>query len=150
MFSRTSWKYYGAETAASLLAAVLSVYAAVLIDRVSNSHVIISVISAIGGTTGFFLGLVGIYTLSHVRLYRNRERDFTSDLRTLSNATFRGVLAMYAFRIPCQIILQHLGVAPALAALIAQGLAGLLATTIRARYNYKSNIFGSVTEAPVR
>jgi hypothetical protein len=101
------------------------------------------VISAVGGTTGFLAGLVGLYALSHIRVYLKGLRSFPADVASLTHATLRGALAMYAFRIPCQFLLQRLGVTPALAALVSQGLAGVVATVIRARHNYRASIFGS-------
>jgi hypothetical protein len=142
MLSRTSKKYYSSELLASLLALVLSVVAAVVMDRLSDSDLLISVISAFGGTVGFLIGTAGIYALLHVRAYRTRERSFFADMRAMTRATLHGALAMYAFRIPCQFALQKLGVTPALAATISQALSGLIATAVRARHNYKANIFG--------
>jgi hypothetical protein len=142
VFSRTSCKYYCSELIASLLALLLSVSAAVLTDRISDSDALISVVSALGGTAGFLGGIAGLYALLHIRAYRSRQRHFGSDIRAMTRATLHGVLAMYAFRIPCQFALQKVGVAPALAALVSQGLSGLVATAVRARHNYRANIFG--------
>ena len=49
---------------------------------------------------------------------------------------------MYVFRIHCQFFLQNAHIAPILATVIAQGTSGLIATAVRARCNYKANIFG--------
>lgn len=142
IFSRTNTKYYSSEIIASLLALVLSVAAAVLMDKVTDSDAAISVVSALGGTLGFLAGTLGIYALLHIRQYRRRERIFPRDMKSIFTANIRGIFAMYAFRIPCQYILQKLGLTPALSAIIAQGLSGLIATAIRVHHNYKKKIFG--------
>lgn len=148
IFSRTNVKYYSSEILASLLALVLSVASAVLMDRLTSSDAAISVVSAVGGTLGFFAGTMSIYALLHVRQYRRRQRRLSHDMRSIFSANARGILAMYAFRIPCQYILQKLGLAPALAAVIAQGLSGLIATAVRIHHNYKRKIFGGFNITP--
>ena len=142
IFSRTNTKYYSSEIIASLLALVLSVTAAVLMDKVTDSDAAISVVSALGGTLGFLAGTSGIYALLHIWQYRRRERNFPRDMKSIFTANIRGIFAMYAFRIPCQYILQKLGLTPALSAIIAQGLSGLIATAVRVHHNYKKKIFG--------
>ena len=142
IFSRTNIKYYSSEIIASLLALVLSVAAAVLMDTITDSDAAISVVSAIGGTLGFLAGTSGIYALLHTRQYLRRKRNFNHDMKSIFSANIRGILAMYAFRIPCQYILQKLGLTPAVSAIIAQGLSGLIATAVRLHHNYKKKIFG--------
>lgn len=142
IFSRTNIKYYSSEIIASLLALVLSVAAAVMMDKVTDSDAAISIVSAIGGTLGFLTGTSGIYALLHIRQYRRRERNLLRDMKSIFTANIRGILAMYAFRIPCQYILQKLGLTPAVSAIIAQGLSGLIATAVRVHHNYRKNIFG--------
>lgn len=143
LFSRTNIKYYSSEIIASLLALVLSVTAAVLMDKITDSDAAISVVSAIGGTMGFLSATSGIYALLHIRQYCRKERSFSHDMKSMFTANIRGILAMYAFRIPCQYILQKVGLTPALAAIISQGLSGLIATAVRLHHNYKKNIFGN-------
>ena len=142
IFSRTNIKYYSSEIIASLLALVLSVAAAVLMDKVTDSDAAISVVSALGGTLGFLAGTSGIYALLHISQYRRRERNFSRDMKSIFTANIRGIFTMYVFRIPCQYILQKLGLTPALSAIIAQGLSGLIATAVRVHHNYKKKIFG--------
>ena len=142
IFSRTNKKYYSSEIIASLLALVLSVTSAVLIDNITDSDALISIVSALGGTLGFFTGTLGIYTVLHIRQYRRKERNFTRDMKSIVTANIYGILAMYIFRIPCQYILQKLGIIPAFSATIAQFLSGLIGTAVRVYRNYKANIFG--------
>lgn len=143
IFSRTNKKYYSSEIIASLLALVLSVTSAVLIDKITDSDALISVVSALGGTLGFFAGTLGIYTLLHIRQYRRKERHFTHDMKSIVTSNIYGIVAMYAFRIPCQYVLQKMGIIPAFSATIAQFLSGLIGTAVRVYRNYKANIFGS-------
>gem|GEM_PF-1943074 len=147
LLTRTSRKYYAAEVIASLLALVLSVASAVLMDRITDSDAAISIVSALGGTLGFFTGTMGLYALLHVRQYRRAERCFARDIKSILSANIRGILAMYAFRIPCQYILQKLAVSPAVAAVIAQGASALIATAVRMHHNYRSQIFGHVAHS---
>ncbi|MHC4692773.1 MAG: hypothetical protein ACYS67_08525 [Planctomycetota bacterium] len=142
IFSRTNKKYYTSEIIASLLALVLSVTSAVLMDKITDSDALISIVSALGGTLGFFTGTLGIYTLLHIRQYRRKERHFIRDMKSIVTANIYGILAMYAFRIPCQYILQKMGIIPAFSATIAQFLSGLIGTAVRVYRNYKANIFG--------
>jgi hypothetical protein len=72
IFSRTNKKYYSSEIIASLLALVLSVTSAVLMDKITDSDALISIVSALGGTLGFFAGTLGIYALLHIRQYRRK------------------------------------------------------------------------------
>ena len=143
IFSRTNIKYYSSEILASLLALVLSVASAVLMDKLTDSDAAISIVSALGGTLGFLAGTTGIYALLHIRQYRTGQRRLSHDMKSIFTANIRGIFAMYLFRIPCQYILQKLGLTPALAAVIAQGLSGLIATAVRIHHNYKKNIFGN-------
>jgi len=142
VFSSTNVKYYSSEIVASLLALVLSVTSAVLMDKTTNSDALISVVSALGGTLGFLTGTLGIYAVLHIRQYCRKQRHLARDMRSIFMANIRGIVGMYAFRIPCQYILQKLGVAPAFSATIAQFASGLIATAIRVHHNYKANIFG--------
>ncbi len=142
IFSRTNKKYYSSEIIASLLALVLSVTSAVLMDKITDSDALICIVSALGGTFGFLAATLGIYTLLHIRQYRRKERHFTRDMKSILTANMYGIAAMYAFRIPCQYILQKLGIIPAFSATIAQFLSGLIGTAVRVYRNYKANIFG--------
>jgi hypothetical protein len=143
VFSPTNVKYYSSEIIASLLALVLSVTSAVLMDKTTNSDALISVVSALGGTLGFLGGTLGVYALLHLCQYCRKERHLAHDMRSIFMANIHGIVGMYAFRIPCQYILQKLGLAPAFSAIIAQFLSGLIATVIRIHHNYKANIFGA-------
>ena len=142
IFSRTNKKYYSSEIIASLLALVLSVTSAVLMDKITDSDALICIVSALGGTLGFLAATLGIYTLLHIRQYRRKERHFTRDMKSILTANMYGIAVMYAFRIPCQYVLQKLGIIPAFSATIAQFLSGLIGTAVRVYHNYKTNIFG--------
>ena len=142
IFSRTNKKYYSSEIIASLLALVLSVTSAVLMDKITDSDALICIVSALGGTLGFLAATLGIYTLLHIRQYRRKERHFTRDMKSILTANIYGITVMYAFRIPCQYVLQKLGIIPAFSATIAQFLSGLIGTAVRVYRNYKANIFG--------
>ena len=142
IFSRTNKKYFSSEIIASLLALVLSVTSAVLMDKITDSDALISIVSALGGTLGFLAGTSCIYTLLHIRQYRRKERHFIRDMKSILTANIYGIVVMYAFRIPCQYILQKMGIIPAFSATIAQFLSGLIGTAVRVYRNYKANIFG--------
>jgi hypothetical protein len=142
IFSRTNKKYFSSEIIASLLALVLSVTSAVMMDKITDSDALICIVSALGGTLGFLAGTSCIYTLLHIRQYRRKERHFTRDMKSMLTANMYGILVMYAFRIPCQYILQKMGIIPAFSATIAQFLSGLIGTAVRVYRNYKANIFG--------
>jgi len=142
IFSSTNKKYYSSEIIASVLALVLSVASAVMMDKITASDALISVVSALGGTLGFLTGTSGIYAFLHISQYRSKERNFVRDMRSIFTANMRGIFAMYAFRIPCQYILQKFWLSPAVSAVIAQGLSGLIATAVRVHHNYKKKIFG--------
>ncbi|MGB2809156.1 MAG: hypothetical protein WBC22_15545 [Sedimentisphaerales bacterium] len=142
IFSRTNKKYFSSEIIASLLALVLSVTSAVMMDKITDSDALICIVSALGGTLGFLAGTSCIYTLLHIRQYRRKERHFTRDMKSMLMANMYGIVVMYAFRIPCQYILQKMGIIPAFSATIAQFLSGLIGTAVRVYRNYKANIFG--------
>jgi hypothetical protein len=111
-------------------------------DKITDSDALISIVSAVGGTFGFFAGTLGTYTLLHIRQYRRKERHFTRDMKSIVTANIYGIVVMYTFRIPCQYILQKLGIIPAFSATIAQFFSGLIGTAVRVYRNYKANIFG--------
>ena len=111
-------------------------------DKITDSDALICIVSALGGTLGFLAATLGIYTLLHIRQYRRKERHFTRDMKSILTANMYGIAAMYAFRIPCQYVLQKLGIIPAFSATIAQFLSGLIGTAVRVYRNYKMNIFG--------
>lgn len=142
IFSRTNKKYFSSEIIASLLALVLSVTSAVMMDKITDSDALICIVSALGGTLGFLAGTSCIYTLLHIRQYRRKERHLTRDMKSMLTANMYGIVVMYAFRIPCQYILQKMGIIPAFSATIAQFLSGLIGTAVRVYHNYKTNIFG--------
>ena len=121
-----------------------SVTGAMLSDRLFDSDVLISVVSAVGGTIGLLIGSGGTYALLHFRAYRCGSRHFLSDMVAMTRAALRGVIAMYALRIPCQFLLQRNGIAPPLAAVIAQALSGIVAGAVRCYHNYHAQIFGNL------
>jgi hypothetical protein len=141
LLSRTSLKYYTSEILASLLAVVGSAGSAYLLDKVTASDILISAVSAVSGTVGFVVGLGLIYAVLHIRHYRNGQRSFVADMKSIFRANLHGVAAMYTVRIPFQFVLQRYWLSPPVAATIAQAVSGLIATGVRTYHNYKADIF---------
>ncbi len=141
LLSRTSLKYYTSEILASLLAVVGSAGSAYLLDKVTASDILISVVSAVSGTVGFVVGLGLIYAVLHIRHYCSGQRSFAADMKSILRASLHGVATMYAIRIPFQFVLQQYWLSPPVAATIAQAFSGLIATAVRAYHNYKADIF---------
>ncbi len=148
LLSRTSRKYYASEILASLLALVASAGSAYLMDLITDSDALISVVSALGGTTGFVVGTAGIYAVLHLRQYLRGERTFRADVKNILRANLHGILAMYVVRIPLQFCLQKWWLSPPVAATVAQAASGFIATAVRAHHNYKADIFGAAAEQP--
>lgn len=139
--SKQSWKYYFSEIAASLIALVTSTASAVITDRLTGYDIVISVVSAVGGTAGFVTGSLLIFAILHIPEYKAKKRNLAYDMKSIAKANMHGILAMYAFRIPFQYFLQKIGVSPAYAACVSQFLSGLIATAIRVYHNYKAKVF---------
>jgi hypothetical protein len=136
-------RYVFSEIVASLLSLGLSTGSAVGIDSVSTSKWLISAGSAVGGTLGFVLGMVVIFCVSHWPDYRQGRRVLGRDIRTITHANMHGVLAMYAFRIPFQYLLLHVGVHTAVAAFVAQACSGGIAVAVRYYHSRRANLFAA-------
>lgn len=134
-------RYVFSEIVASLLSLVMSTGAAILVEYLYRCKWLISIGSAVGGTVGFILGMLAIFSLTHVHEYRHGRRHLQRDLCTITRANTHGVLAMYAFRIPFQYLLLRFGVATALAAVIAQAGSGFIAVVVRYYHSRKANLF---------
>jgi hypothetical protein len=141
--SKQSWKYYFSEILASFAALVTSTVSAVIADRLTDYDIIISVVSAVGGTAGFVIGALVIFAILHIPEYKAKKRNFVYDMKSIAKANIHGIIAMYAFRIPFQYILQKKGITPAYAACISQFLSGLIATAVRIYHNYKAKVFAN-------
>lgn len=148
IFSKQNGKYYFSEIAASLIAIVCSTASAVITDRLSDYDIVISVISAVGGTIGFVIGSLLIFAILHIPEYRAKKRSLLYDMKSIAKANLHGILAMYAFRIPFQYFLQKIGITPGYAACISQFLSGLIATAVRIYHNYKAKIFADSNPKP--
>jgi len=141
--SKQSRKYYLSEIAASLTALVTSTASAVIADRITGYDIVISVVSAVGGTAGFVIGALLIFAILHIPEYKAKKRNFVYDMKSIAKANLHGILAMYAFRIPFQYFLQKIGITPAYAACVSQFLSGLIATAVRIYHNYKAKVFAN-------
>jgi len=140
IFTKQKKKYIFTELGASLIALAASTASAVISEKLTDYDIVISIVSAVGGTTGFVIGFLIIFALLNIRQYIRKNRSFGSDMKNIFRANLHGVLAMYAFRIPFQYILQKFDVTPAYAACISQFLSGLIATAVRFYHNYKAKI----------
>ena len=139
--SKQSWKYYLSEIAASLVALLTSTVSAVITDKLTDYDIVISVVSAVGGTAGFVAGSLLFYAILHIPEYKAKKRNLFYDMKSIARSNLHGIIAMYAFRIPFQYFLQKGGIAPAYAACVSQFLSGLIATAVRIYHNYKAKVF---------
>lgn len=139
--SKQSWKYYFSEIAASFAALVTSTASAVITDRLTGYDIVISAVSAVGGTAGFVIGALLFFAMLHIPEYKSKKRNLVYDMKSIAKANLHGIVAMYAFRIPFQYFLQKCGITPAYAACISQFLSGLIATAVRIYHNYKAKVF---------
>jgi hypothetical protein len=92
---------------------------------------------------GFLAGGMGTYAILNIAEYKSGRRNFPLDMKSMFISNIHGIWVTYLFRIPLQYILQKLGVVPAVAAPIAQVVAGQVGTAVRVYSNYKKKIFGS-------
>ncbi len=139
--SKQSWKYYFSEITASLVALVTSTASAVITDGLTGYDIVISVVSAVGGTAGFVISALAIFAILHIPEYKSKKRNLVYDMKSIAKANLHGIIAMYAFRIPFQYFLQKGGIAPAYAACVSQFISGLIATAVRIHHNYKAKVF---------
>lgn len=122
--------------------AIVAAWASALItDRHTDSDFIITLVSTLGGTAGFLSMSLGLYLLLHVKEYAKGERNCRQDTSSILKSYFDGLIATYAFRIPFQFLLQKLGVAPTIAAPVAQVVSGQIGNVVRIYRNYQRNIF---------
>jgi purine-cytosine permease-like protein len=145
IFAAGNWKYYSSELVAYVAAIICSTLSAVLADIYSSSDVFISSVSALGGTVGFLVGALTTYCLLHLSDYYANRRNFKKDIRIITKSHLRGIFATYLFRIPFQFMLQKFGMAPAVAAPIAQVVAGQIGSAVRIYSNYKKKLFGTAS-----
>jgi hypothetical protein len=64
-------------------------------------------------------------------------------MKSMFISDIHGIWVTYIIRIPLQYVMQKFGVAPALAAPIAQVFSGQIGTVVRIYSNYKKKIFGA-------
>ncbi len=122
--------------------AIIAAWASALItDRHTDSDLLITLVSTLGGTAGFLSMALGLYLLLHLKEYANGNRNCKQDTSSIMKSYFDGLIATYAFRIPFQFLLQKLGVAPTVAAPVAQVVSGQIGNVVRIYRNYQRNIF---------
>jgi hypothetical protein len=143
LFSGTNTKYYASEVVSYITAAGAASLSAYIADIFTNSDLLITIISTLGGTVGFLAGGMGSYAILHFGEYENGKRSFSLDMKSMFISDVHGIWVTYIIRIPLQYFMQKFGVAPALAAPIAQVISGQLGTIVRVYSNYKKKIFGA-------
>jgi hypothetical protein len=142
-FSKTNEKYYASELISYITAAGAASLTAYIADIFTNSNLLITIISTLGGTIGFLAGGLGSYSIMHFGEYKNGRRNFPQDMKSMFISSVHGIWVTYIIRIPLQYFMQKFGVAPALAAPIAQVFSGQIGTVVRIYSNYKKKIFGA-------
>ena len=143
LFSATNKKYFASEIVSYIAAAAAASASAALADLFTDSDLLITIISTIIGSIGFLAGGMGTYAILNIAEYRSTNRNFKSDMKSMFISNIHGIWVTYLFRIPLQYIMQKLGVLPAVAAPIAQVVAGQAGTVVRVYSNYKKKIFGN-------
>ena len=143
LFSATNKKYFASELVSYIAAAAMASVSAAAADLFTNSDLMITIISTIGGSIGFFIGGMGSYAILNTAEYKNGRRNFSLDMKSMFISNIHGIWATYLVRIPLQYFLQKFGIVPAAAAPIAQVVAGQVGTVIRVYSNYKKKIFGT-------
>jgi hypothetical protein len=146
IFSATNKKYFASELISYVFAMAMASLTAVITDRFTDSDLIISIVSTLGGSVGFFAGGMGSYAILNIAEYKSCKRDFPFDMKSMFISNIHGIWVTYLFRIPLQYFMQKFGVAPAVAAPIAQVIAGQVGTVARVYSNYKKKIFGTDTQ----
>jgi hypothetical protein len=142
LFSAVNKRYFASELISYVFAAAMASLTAVITDGFSDSDLIISVVSTLGGSVGFLAGGMGSYAILNIAEYKSRKRNFPSDMKSMFVSNIHGIWVTYLFRIPLQYFMQKFGLAPAVAAPIAQIIAGQIGTATRVYSNYKKKIFG--------
>jgi hypothetical protein len=143
LFSATNKKYFASEIVSYVAAAAAASASAAATDLFTNSDFVITIISTIIGSIGFSIGGLGTYAILNIAEYKNRNRNFQSDMKSMFSSNVHGIWTTYLFRIPFQYIMQKFGLLPAVAAPIAQVVAGQIGTIVRVYSNYKKKIFGN-------
>lgn len=146
LFSATNKKYFVCEIVSYIAAAGAASGSAAITDLLSNSDMVITVISTICGSIGFFAGGMGTYAILHINEYKSGVRNFALDMKSMFASNIHGIWATYLVRIPFQYFMQKFGVVPAAAAPIAQVVAGQVGTAVRVYSNYRKKIFGSQSQ----
>jgi hypothetical protein len=141
LFSATNKKYFASEIVSYVAAAAAASASAAIADSITDSNMAITIISTICGSIGFFGGGMGTYAALNTAEYKKGKRNFSSDMKSMFLSNTYGIWATYMFRIPFQYLLQKFAVAPAVAAPIAQIVAGQAGTVVRLYSNYKRKIF---------
>jgi hypothetical protein len=143
LFSAANKKYFASEIISYIAAAAAASASAAATDLFTDSDIVITIISTIVGSVGFLAGGMGTYAILNIAEYKNQNRNFRSDMKSMFASNIHGIWATYLFRIPFQYIMQKFGVLPAVAAPIAQVVAGQVGTAVRVYSNYKKKIFGN-------
>ena len=142
LFSAINKRYFASELISYVFAAAMASLTAVITDAFTDSDLIISVVSTLGGSVGFLAGGMGSYAILSIAEYKSRKRNFPLDMKSMFISNIHGIWVTYLFRIPLQYFMQKFGVVPAVAAPIAQVVAGQIGTIARVYSNYKKKIFG--------
>ncbi len=143
LFSGTNKKYFASELVSYITAAAMASASAAITDLFTNSDLIITLVSTIGGTAGFIVGGLGCYAILNIGEYKTGKRNFTLDMKSMFISNIHGIWVTYIIRIPFQYILQKIGVTPAVAAPVAQVVCGQVGSVVRIYSNYKKKIFGA-------
>jgi len=143
LFSATNKKYFVSELVSYVAAAAAASGSAAIADWFTNSDLAITLISTICGTAGFLIGGLGTYAILNIAEYKSGRRNFSLDMKSMFISDIHGIWVTYIIRIPFQYFMQKFGVLPAVAAPIAQVIAGQVGTVVRIYNNYKKKIFGS-------
>jgi hypothetical protein len=143
LFSGTNTKYYVSEVVSYITAAGAASLSAYIADISTNSDLLITIISTLGGTMGFLAGGLGSFAILHFGEYKNGRRNFAVDMKSMFISDIHGIWVTYLIRIPLQYFMQKFGVVPAVAAPIAQIFSGQFGTVVRIYSNYKKKIFGA-------
>jgi len=143
LFSVTNKKYFASELVSYVAAAAMASISAAIADLFTNSDLVITIISTIIGSIGFFAGGMGTYAILNIGEYKSGRRNFPLDMKSMATSNIHGIWVTYIIRIPFQYFMQKFGVIPAIAAPIAQVVSGQVGTVVRVYSNYKKKIFGA-------
>ena len=137
-------KYWISEATSVGIALTTSALSAYLTDKVTDSNLVISSVSAIAGTIGWIGGTMGTYSLLHINDYISKERSFKQDMKNIFKSNIEGIATTYVVRIPLQVALQkYLKMQPPMAASISHIAGGIGGSAVRIIRNHQRNIFGN-------